>query len=155
VIFHHHNHNHLSDIEKLLCEILFVLEKIYGLLVPQATTALLSTGEIDMATQAILTFVDGSGTTQSPPTGDGSGLVVTFASDNPAVTLGAATGSGDTATAPITGTAAFNLSATVANTSGVPLLDNDGVTPFIQPSSIPVAAVTPPAQATTAVLSVS
>jgi hypothetical protein len=69
------------------------------------------------------------------------------------VTIGTATGSGNTATAPITGTAAFNLSAIVANVSGAPLNDNDGVTAFVQPSPIAVAASTPVDQAVTAVLS--
>jgi hypothetical protein len=105
-----------------------------------------------MATEAILTFTESDDKTAGPPpTGDGSGIVVTFSSDNPAVTIGAATASGDTATAPITGSAAFNLSAVVANTSGAPLLDNDGKTPFVQPSPVAVAASTP--QTTTAVLS--
>jgi len=110
-----------------------------------------------MATEATLTFVvDPSATPLvpgPPPNGDGSGIVVTFSSDNPAVTLGAATASGDTATASITGTDAFNLSAVVANVSGAELFDNDGTTPFVQPSPIPVAASTP--QTTSAVLSAS
>jgi hypothetical protein len=103
---------------------------------------------------AVLTFTDPTGAPIAPPTGDGSGVVVTFLSDNPAVTIGSATASGNTATAPITGTAAFNLSATVANVSGAPLLDNDGVTAFVQPSPFAVAgATTPPDQAVTGVLS--
>ena len=102
---------------------------------------------------AVLTFTDPSGVPIAPPADDASGIVVTFDSDTPAVTVGTAVGSGDTATAPITGTAAFNLSATVANASGAPLNDNDGVTAFVQPSPIPVAATTPVDQATTAVLS--
>ena len=106
-----------------------------------------------MATTATLTFVDSTGAPAAPPNGDGSGLIVTFSSDNVAVTVGAAVSSGDTATAPITGTDAFNLSAVVANTSGAELLDNDGVTPFVQPSPIAVPAVVP--QATTATLSAS
>lgn len=119
----------------------------------QTTTSYLATERSTMATTAILTFTTASGTPNPPPTGDGSGIEVNFTSDNPAVTLGAATLSGNTATAPITGTEAFNLSASVANTSGVALVDNDGVTPFIQPTAIPVAAVAE--QTTTAVLSVS
>lgn len=117
----------------------------------QSTTAHLG---VDMAT-ATLTFTDDTGAAAAPPTGDGSGLVVTFASDNPAVTVGAATAEGDTATAEITGTDAFNLSATVANTSGAPLLDDDGTTAFVQPPTLAVAATTPPVpQAVTGVLSV-
>ena len=103
--------------------------------------------------QAVLTFTDPSGESIAPPTGDGSGITVAFASDNPAVTFGTYAGTADTVSAPIVGTEAFNLSATVANTSGAPLLDNDGVTPFVQPSSIAVAATTPVDQAVTAVLS--
>lgn len=108
-----------------------------------------------MATEAIFTFTtDSTGTTEAPPpTGDGSGISVTFASDNPAVTIGASTGSGSVATAPITGTAAFNLSAVIANVSGEELFDNDGVTLFVQPTPIAVAASTP--EATTGVLSTS
>jgi hypothetical protein len=135
---------------RLLEEILAQLTQVVALLTTaQSTTAVLG---VTMP-NAILTFVDPSGVAIAPPTGDGSGLVVTFASDNPAVTIGTAVGAGDTATAPITGTEAFNLSATVANTSGAPLLDDDGVTPFVQPSPIPVAATTPPDQAVTGVLS--
>lgn len=109
-----------------------------------------------MATEAILIFAtDSTGDTPAPaPTGDGSGITVTFSSDNPNVSVGSASVSGpDEATAPITGTEAFNLSAVVANVSGAPLLDNDGVTSFIQPNPIAVPASTP--QATTAVLSFS
>ncbi len=107
-----------------------------------------------MATTATLTFVDANGNPAGPPKGDGSGLDVTFASDNPAVTLSTASGNGDTATAEITGTEAFNLSATVANASGAELLDDDGTTAFVQPSPVAVAAPPPP-QATTATLSAS
>ena len=143
------------ETHRLLAEVRDLLWQIVALLTTyQATTAVLDIGEMTMATTAILTFTDATGAPITPPTGDGSGLVITFASDNPAVTIGSATGSGNTATAPITGTDAFNLSATVANVSGAPLLDNDGVTAFVQPSPIAVAASTPPPdQATTAVLS--
>ena len=103
--------------------------------------------------QAVLTFTDPSGESSAPPTGDGSGITVAFASDNPAVTFGTYAGTADTVSAPIVGTEAFNLSATVTNTSGAPLLDNNGVTPFVQPSSIAVAATTPVDQAVSAVLS--
>jgi hypothetical protein len=154
---HHHEDPILREIHELVSEILSVARFLVALLSPTgATTARLSTERPIMATTAVLTFVDATGTPISPPTGDGSGLVVTFESDNPTVTIGTATGSGNEATATITGTDAFNLSATVANTSGAPLLDNDGVTPFVQPSPIAVAASTPPPppdQAITAVLS--
>lgn len=144
------------ETHRLLAEVRDLLWQIVALLTTyQATTAVLDIGETTMAT-AVLTFTDAAGNPITPPTGDSSGLVITFASDNPAVTIGSATGSGNTATAPITGTDAFNLSATVANVSGAPLLDNDGVTAFVQPSPIAVAAVTPPPdQAVTAVLSTS
>jgi hypothetical protein len=139
----------------LLREIRDLLLILVGESAPQrqATTAVLSTTGGNNMTTAILTFTDASGNPIAPPTGDGSGIVVTFASDNPAVTVGTATGSGDQATATITGTEAFNLSATVANASGAALLDNDGVTAFEQPSSIAVAATTPVDQAVTATLS--
>jgi len=143
---------------RLLEEILDQLTEIVALLTTtQSTTAVLTIEELgDTMANAVLTFTDASGAPIAPPTGDGSGLVVTFASDNAAVTVGPAVASGDTATAPITGTEAFNLSATVANASGAALLDNDGVTPFVQPSAIAVpASAPPPDQATTAVLSTS
>jgi hypothetical protein len=143
---------------RLLREILDRLTQIVALLSPaQSTTAILyiqlypPIGGI--MSNAVLTFTDATGAPIAPPTGDGSGLVVSFSSSNPAVTIGTAVGSGDTATAPITGTEAFTLAALVANTSGAPLLDNDGVTPFVQPAPISVAATTPPDQAVTAVLS--
>jgi hypothetical protein len=118
----------------------------------QSTTAVLTTsGDNLMATTAVLTFTDATGTPSAPPTGDGSGITVSFYSDNPAVTIGVAVAATDSASAPITGTDAFNLSAVVGNSSGAPLLDNDGVTDFVQPSPIAVAASTP--QTTTAVLS--
>ncbi len=105
-----------------------------------------------MATTATLTFIDANGNPAAPPSGDGSGIEVTFASDNPNVTVGTASANGDTATATITGTEAFNLSATVANASGAALVDDDGTTVFVQPSPIAVAA--PPApQAVSATLS--
>jgi hypothetical protein len=139
---------------RLLFEIRDILLDLLAVLTPaQATTAVLTTkAGTTMATQAISTFTDATGAPIAPPTGDGTGLVVTFASDNPAVTLGPTVYVGDTATAPIIGTAEFNLSALVANTSGAPLLDNDGTTPFVQPVPISVAATTPVDQAVTAVL---
>jgi hypothetical protein len=142
-------------------KVLEVLERVVHLLerletkLFQSTTAVLSTEQgADMATTATLTFQDANGNPAAPPSGDGSGLDVVFASDNAAVTLGTASANGDTATASITGTEAFNLSATVSNTSGAPLLDDDGTTPFVQPSPIAVAAPPPP-QAVTATLSAS
>jgi hypothetical protein len=145
------------DMSKTLDRIRFFLHGVYETVTGrfQAESAWLRVRQKGNTMNAILTFTDGGGNPAAPPAGDGSGLVVTFSSDNPAVTIGTATSSGDTATAPITGTEAFNLSAVVANVSGVALLDDDGSTPFDQPSTIPVAATTPPpAQAVTAVLSV-
>jgi len=115
------------------------------------------------STPITVSFVDGTvtpPTPQAPPKGDGSGLVVTITTDNALVTIGAVTSSGDTASATATAgdTATdvpFNYSATVANASGVALLDDDGVTAFVQPAALAssvTASVTPPAQATTAVL---
>lgn len=141
--------------KRFLREIRDLLRSIVAFLYrEQSTTAILTTSGDNMATTAVLTFTQSDDTTPGPPPkGDGSGIVVTFSSDNPAVTLGAATAgpTGDTAQAAITGTDAFNLSAVVANSSGATLLDDDGVTAFEQPSPIAVAASTP--QTTTAVLS--
>jgi uncharacterized protein with PIN domain len=146
----------LEEILAILADMSAQVGRLVALLAQpyQSTTAVLTTKEHDMATTATLTFTDASGNPAAPPTGDGSGITVTFASDNPAVTLGTAVAGTDAATATITGTEAFNLSATVANTSGAALVDDDGTTPFVQPASIAVAAVTPPVpQAVTAVLS--
>jgi hypothetical protein len=136
---------------RLLHEIVELLEDIKALLTPQSTTAVLSTQGDLMATTATLTFVDSTGAPAAPPKGDGSGLSIAFASDNAAVTLCPVTPSGDTATATITGTEAFNLSATVSNVSGAALLDDDGVTAFVQPAPLAVPAGAAP-QAVTAVL---
>lgn len=145
----------LQLLEDMLRVLVGIADNVAGLVAIlkqpyQSTSAVLG---VDMPT-ATLTFTDDAGNPAAPPTGDGSGLVVTFASDNPAVSVGTAAASGDAATAEITGTDAFNLSATVANASGAPLLDDDGVTAFVAPAPIAVASTTPPApQAVTAVLS--
>jgi hypothetical protein len=47
----------------------------------------------------------------------------------------------------------FNLSATVANASGAPLVDNDGATAFVQPSAVAVTLAA--GQATTGSVSES
>ena len=95
---------------------------------------------------AVLGFEDDKNDPTGPPTGDGSGLVVTFSSDNPAVaTVGgavpasSAAGNG-TYEAPIAPASegTFNLSAVVANASGAALVDADGVTPFVQPTAVAV-----------------
>jgi len=127
----------------------------------QATTGTVSVrnsqGETSMAITVdstgqnlVFQFDDDHGDIAAPPTGDGSGLVVTLTSDNAAVaTVGSTTAGTDANgnaeyTAPLTfgvdGT--FNGGATVANTSGAALLDDDGVTAFVQPAttSVTVAA---------------
>ena len=115
--------------------------------------------EVGGTTTATLTFEDASGNPATPPTGDGSGLEVVFSSDNTAVaTVGAATASGDTATATVTGVSAgtYNLSAVVSNTSGAALLDDDGTTAFVQPSPVSeTVTAPPPPQAVTATISVA
>lgn len=104
---------------------------------------------------AVLTFVDSNGTPTTPPEGDGSGLLIDFTSDNPAITIGEATPVGNTAVAPITGTGTFDLGATVANESGAPLNDDDGTTAFVEPTSVSETITPPPpGQAVTAVLSI-
>jgi hypothetical protein len=103
----------------------------------------------------ILTFEDDHGDATAPPSGDGSGLVVTLTSDNPSVaSVGTAVQGTDAAgnvnySAPLTFgvDGSFNAGATVANTSGAALLDDDGVTPFVQPASVPVTVAA--GQATT------
>lgn len=145
----------LEEIERLVKDTYAYVRAIWRFLT-QARTATLDFQEGDPMGTATATFVDSTGAVQAPPKGDGSGLTVTFSATDPAViTFSPGVVSGNTATA--TGTratdAAFTMNAVVANTSGTPLLDDDGVTPFVQPAPIDVPAVTPPAQATTATLS--
>jgi hypothetical protein len=128
----------------------------------QATSATLKGSAMPLlvgSTETVtLTFVDAAGTATAPPKGDGSGLVVTIDSDTAAVaTVGPTSASGDTAVATATGVSAgtFNYTATVANTSGVALVDDDGTTAFVQPSALAESVTAPPPpQATTATLSV-
>jgi hypothetical protein len=101
----------------------------------------------DTTGDIVLTFEDDKDDVTGPPPGDGSGLVVTFASDNAAVcTLGAAvlSADGQSYSAPATPASegSFNASAVVANTSGAALTDADGTTPFVQPTAVnvPVSA---------------
>jgi len=110
-----------------------------------------------------LDFTDATGTDQAAPSGDGSGLVVTFSSDG-TTSVGSAVAGTNSAgfvnyIAPLTVVddgSVSNLTAVVANTSGAALLDNDGVTPFVQPPAFAFTApAAPPAQATTATLSVT
>ena len=95
---------------------------------------------------AVLGFTDDKNDPTGPPAGDGSGLTVTFASDDAAVaTPGTAVAGTDAAgnvnyEAPIAVSAegSFGLSCVVGNASGAELLDDDGTTPFVQPQSITV-----------------
>src|SRR5580704_17068022 len=91
-------------------------------LAPFATTATLSIQGDPAMPNLTATFVDSTGAEAAPPKGDGSGLVVTGASDG-TTTVGAfALGTDpDTVVAPLTvvddGTVS-NLPVTVANVSG-------------------------------------
>ena len=131
---------------------------------PSAVTAVLTVQAqgATMAT-ATLNFVGPTGESEPAPTGDGSGLVVTFTSDGTA-TPGASTQGTDASgnvnytadVAVVDDCSVSNITATVANTSGAPLLDNDGVTDFVQPPAFAFTAPAAPApQATTATLTVS
>lgn len=116
---------------------------------------------VDSAGNAKFQFDDDHGDIVGPPQGDGSGIVVTFSSDNPSVaSLANPVGVAGTDanglpqfTAPLTfgvdGT--FNLSAEVTNESGAALVDDDGTTAFVQapPVAVPVAG----GQATTGTVS--
>ena len=114
-------------------------------------------------TTATLQFVDGTTTPPTPaaaPTGDGSGLSVTFnSSDVTIATVGATTANSDgTFGTTVTGVAAgtYTLNAAVENTSGVALVDNDGTTAFIQP--IPASGTVTGSvagQATTATITIA
>ena len=112
--------------------------------------------EVGATGPATLTFDDASGNPAAPPTGDGSGLVVTITSSDVTIaTVGPVSASGDTATAEVTAVAVgtYTLSATVANTSGVELFDDDGTTAFVQPSSVTgTVTAAPVPQAVTATL---
>jgi hypothetical protein len=93
------------------------------------------------------TFDDDHGNPTNGPTGDGSGVQVSLSSANTLTSVGAVVVGSDAAgnptfTAPITvtttvpGTAEF--AGSVANLSGAPLLDDDGITPFVQPTNVTV-----------------
>lgn len=106
---------------------------------------------VDSAGNAKFQFDDDHQDIVGPPQGDGSGIVVTFSSDNAAVaSLANPVGvAGSDANglpqflAPLTfgEDGSFNLSAEVSNVSGAPLVDDDGTTPFVQgqPVNVPVA----------------
>jgi len=100
----------------------------------------------DKTGNIVLGFTDDKGDPTGPPPGDGSGLVVTITGDNDAVcALGTVVSGTDVAgnatyeapAVPAT-EGSFNASAAVANTSGAPLTDADGTTPFVQPGTIAV-----------------
>lgn len=99
---------------------------------------------------AVLGFVDDHNDPTGPPAGDGSGIVVTFSSDNDAVaTAGASVAGTDAAgngtfDGPLTPVAlgTCNIGVTIANASGTPLTLADGVTAFpdIAPAALTVVA---------------
>jgi hypothetical protein len=102
---------------------------------------------VDAAGVAKFQFDDDKGDIVGPPQGDGSGVVVSFASDNPEVVSGfgaTSVGVDDngnaeyTASPTVVADGTYNLTATVANTSGAPLVDDDGSTAFVQAPSVPV-----------------
>lgn len=119
---------------------------ITGVLTVQGGQSPMALTVDDKTGALVLSFEDDHGDAVSPPPGDGSGLVVTITSDNPAVcTVGAAAPSVDAAgnvtyAAPAAPVAegSFNAGAVVANQSGAELFDADGTTVFVQPSSIAV-----------------
>lgn len=103
---------------------------------------------VDAAGVAKFQFDDDKGDIVGAPQGDGSGIVVAFASDNPAVVSGyseATEGTDEnglaqwTATPTVVADGDFNVSASVSNTSGAPLVDDDGSTAFVQAPSVPVS----------------
>lgn len=110
-------------------------------------------------TTATLTFNDANGDAAAPPTGDGSGLTVTFnSSDVTVATVGPATLDATVYTATVTGVAAgtYSLNAAVENTSGAALTDDDGTTPFVQPAPVSeTVGAAAAGQATTAVITVA
>lgn len=102
---------------------------------------------VDAAGVAKFQFDDDHGDIVPAPAGDGTGIVVSFVSDNPAVVsgYGPATEGVDanglpqwTASPTVVADGDFNLSASVANTSGAPLVDDDGSTAFVQAPAVPV-----------------
>jgi hypothetical protein len=110
-------------------------------------------------TTATLTFNAADGSVVAPPKGDGSGLTVTWnSSDVTIASVGPAVLAGETYTTEVTGVAAgsYSLNAAVENTSGAPLLDDDGSTPFVQPASASgTVGAAAPAQAVTATITIA
>lgn len=134
---------------------------------PQAVTGRLTLEggpmlTVDAAGVAKFQFEDDKGDVAAAPQGDGSGIAVSFASDNPSVVsgFGPTEVSQDangypayTASPTVVADGTYNLSATVANTSGAPLVDDDGSTAFTQPSAVAVTLAA--GQATTGQVSES
>jgi hypothetical protein len=129
-----------------------------------AVTAVLSLGgpmplTVGGTTTATLTFNDANGEAAAPPTGDGSGLSVTFnSSDVTIATVGTATLDGQTYTAEVTGVAegSYTLNAAVENTSGAALVDDDGTTAFVQPTAADgTVGEAPAGQAVTATITIA
>jgi cytoskeletal protein RodZ len=116
---------------------------------------------VDQSGNATLAFEDDKGDVTGPPPGDGSGLVVVIGSDNGAVaTVGPTDSATDSAgngnyVATVTPVAegTFNLTASVANSSGAPLTDADGTTAFTQPANLEVTILA--GQAAGAALSIA
>lgn len=100
---------------------------------------------------ATLTFVDDRGNATAAP----AGAVVTYSSDNPGVVTIANDPANPTqgdVTVVAIGTA--NLSASLADASGNPLFEADGVTPFPAPAAVAVSVGPGAAVGDTLVLSV-
>src|ERR1700685_1472955 len=156
----------LKDLVRLAEQEVRLLEIIVAeLLPPQAVTAVTSLGgtmplSVGGTTTATTVFQDASGATAAAPTGDGSGLTVTYnSSDVTIATVGPATLQADgsyqgTVTGVAEGT--YTLNTAVENTSGGALVDDDGTTPFVKPAGVsgPVRAA-PAGQAVTAVTTIA
>lgn len=96
--------------------------------------------------QATLEYVDDKGDTNAVAP---AGTVATFTSDNPAaLTIDATSGA-----ISIVGEGVSNVGVTLADASGNPLLEADGVTPWTTPD--PVAVTVDPGAAVGAQLAVS
>lgn len=98
-----------------------------------------------------LEFVDDKGDVATGP----DGVVVTFASDNESVVT-VATDPANPLQGDVTvvGMGSANLSASLANADGSPVLEADGVTPFPVPAPVAVTVSAGPAVGDSLVLSV-
>ena len=162
-------HSHRHEFELLALALLENINdnlvRLIEALIPQSVTATLTLEDempltVGGTTTATLTFVDASGATATAPKGDGSGLVVAFTSSAPDIaTVDAATLNSDgTYTATVTGVAvgSYSLGASVANSSGVALVDDDGTTAFVQPAEVGGEVTASEAnQATTATITIA